>query len=98
MVLFPPNYVFLDANGLPLASASVYFYASGTSTPQNTYSNPALTAGTENANPIVLNSAGYSTNMIYGSDVAYKVNVKTSLGVQVTGWPQDAYGVAKPDF
>ena len=93
-MLFPPGYVFLDANGAPLASGTLTFYAAGTVTPQNTYSDSGLTIA--NANPLTLNADGYSTNAIYSSAAGYKVILKDSNGVQV--WSYDNYGVAAPAF
>jgi len=47
---------FDDDNGDPLVGGKVYTYASGTDTPLATYTNSG--AGTENANPVILNSRG----------------------------------------
>ena len=47
---------FHDANGLPLAGGQITAYATGTTTPQDTYSDAGLT--TPNTNPIILDSAG----------------------------------------
>jgi hypothetical protein len=72
--------------GLPLAGGKVYTYVAGTSTPKATYQDSAGTV--PHANPIVLDSKGEA--VIYWSG-AYKVNVKTSAGLQVTGYPVDNY-------
>lgn len=74
---------FLDDNGDPLASGTVDFYATGTTTRQNTYSDAALT--TANANPVPLNSAGRPTSgAIYlDPSLAYKAIVKDSAGATV---------------
>lgn len=93
-MLFPPGYVFVDTNGAPFAGGFVYFYAAGTSTPQDTFSDSALT--TPNTNPIVLNASGYSATEIYGSAAGYKVVLKDSDAVQQ--WSFDNYGVATPTF
>ena len=67
---FSPNQQFCDGTGLPYASGSLAFYASGTSTPLATYSDRALTIA--NANPVVLDSAGRAGN-IFLQNLAYKV-------------------------
>lgn len=72
--------------GLPLAGGKVYTYAAGTSTPKATYQDAAGTV--PHPNPIVLDAKGEA--LIYWSG-AYKVDVKTSIGVQITGYPVDNY-------
>lgn len=49
----------VDANGLPYAGAKMFFYAAGTTTKQDTYSNAA--GSSANTNPVVLDSAGRAT-------------------------------------
>ncbi len=48
--------------GAILAGGKIYTYLAGTTTPLTTYPTSALTGGTENANPIVLDSAGRLTS------------------------------------
>lgn len=48
---------FEDANGDPYNAARLFFYAAGSSTKQNTYSDSA--GAVANPNPITLNSSGY---------------------------------------
>jgi hypothetical protein len=67
---FNPNQQFSDATGTPYAGGSLTFYASGTTTPLNTYQDKALTIA--NTNPVVLDSAGRSGN-IFLQNLAYKV-------------------------
>src|SRR5579863_1597036 len=83
---FTPNQQFLanPVTGAPLTGGFLYFYASGTSTPQNTYSDSALTI--PNSNPVVLDSNGYA-NSIFLSNVAYKVVLTDSNNVQL--WTED---------
>lgn len=64
-----PKAQFFDTTGVPLASGIVCTYAAGTSTPQATYTDS--TGMVQNANPIVLDSAGRANIWWIGS--AYKV-------------------------
>lgn len=59
-----------DATGAPYAGGSLTFYASGTTTLLNTYSDKALTIA--NTNPVVLDSAGRFPN-VFLQNLAYKV-------------------------
>lgn len=67
---FNPNEQFCDGSGLPYAGGSLAFFASGTSTPLNTYSDAALTS--PNTNPVVLDSAGRAGS-VFLQNLAYKV-------------------------
>ena len=69
---FNPNEQFCDGTGLPYAGGSLAFFASGTSTPLNIYSDSALSIA--NTNPVVLDSAGRS-NSIFLQNLAYKVTL-----------------------
>lgn len=62
---------FMDATPTMRAGAKLFFYAAGTSTKINTYSDKALTS--PNTNPVVLNSAGYTSTDVYLQDLDYKV-------------------------
>lgn len=62
---------FLDATPAVRAGAKLFFYAAGTSTKLNTYSDRTLS--TPNSNPVVLNSAGYPSVDIFLQDLDYKV-------------------------
>jgi hypothetical protein len=75
VLLTQPRIRFLDSNGAPLAGGKIYTYIAGTTTPQATYTNAG--AGTPNANPVVLDSAGYADIWITG---AYKIVVQDSAG------------------
>lgn len=70
--------------GLPAAGCKLFTYAAGTSTPKATYQDAAGTV--PHANPITLNSKGEA--VIYWSG-AYKVDLKTAAGAQITGYPVD---------
>jgi hypothetical protein len=77
---------FFTASGIPLAGGKLYSYASGTSTPLATYSDPSGTI--VNTNPIILNAGGFPVNSsnalvpIYLKGQSYKLVLKDSLGVQ----------------
>lgn len=74
-----------DDNTAAMAGGLVYFYVSGTTTPQATYSDEALT--TLNANPVVLDAAGRLPNVFAAYDKVFRVVLKTSAGVTV--WTRD---------
>lgn len=77
VLLTPPKLQFLDSSGAPLAGGKIYTYvAGGFATPKTTYTDQA--AGTPNANPVVLDSAGMANIWINGS---YGIIVKTSADV-----------------
>lgn len=82
-----PRPQFFDSNPEVYAGGNLYFYASGTSTPLDSYSDAALT--TPNANPVPLNSAGRPATDIYLSDAQYKVVLKDASGNTV--WTVDPY-------
>ncbi len=62
---------FFDATPEAYSGAKLFFYAAGTSTKQNTYSDKGLTSA--NTNPVVLNSAGRPAVEIWLQDLDYKV-------------------------
>lgn len=68
---------FSDALGRPLSGGKLYTYASGTLTPQSTYTDQALTQA--NANPVILDASGRAT--VFLSPVAYKFILQNALGV-----------------
>ena len=68
---------FLDNNGNPLAGGKLFTYTAGSSTKQTTYSES--TGSSQNANPIVLDSAGRLTSEVWlTSGVNYKVILTAS--------------------
>jgi hypothetical protein len=78
-VLYTPHFIqFSDGNGVPYAGGKLYTYAAGTDTPKATYTTAAGTV--ENANPVVLDSAGRATIFLSGS---YKFTLTTSADVLV---------------
>lgn len=78
-----PEVQFFDQNGVPLAGGKLYTYAAGTTTPQATYTDS--TAGTSNANPIILDAAGRAS--IWIGPLAYKFVLYNALGT--LQWTQD---------
>lgn len=61
----------IDDTGLPRQGCRLFFYASGTSTKLNTYSDAALSVA--NPNPIVLNEFGQPTVSVFGKNQPYKI-------------------------
>lgn len=81
-----PKQRYFANNGTPAAGYLLYTYSAGTLTPLATFSDEAGTA--TNPNPVVLDSKGEAIIHWVGS---YKVDLKTPLGVSVTGYPVDNY-------
>lgn len=77
---FSPSEQFANSAGVPYAGGSLQFYASGTATPLNTYSDQALTI--PNANPVPLDSAGRAGN-VFLSNLAYKVVLSDASSNQI---------------
>ena len=76
---------YLDATPEVRAGALLFFYAAGTSTKLDTYSDRTLS--TANTNPVVLNSAGYPAVDIYLQDLDYKVVLAPSTDTDPPGSP-----------
>ncbi len=70
----------LDSEGKPLAGGLLYFYASGTTTPQSAYQDTALTIAY--SNPIELDAAG-RVPAFYLADGAIKIRLTDSGGVTI---------------
>jgi hypothetical protein len=66
-----PYSQFMDATPDVYSGGKLHFYATGTSTPLDTYTTKALAVA--NTNPIVLNSAGRPAVDIFLQDLEYKV-------------------------
>jgi hypothetical protein len=62
---------FFNSTPTPYVGAKLFFYAAGTSTKLNTYSDRTLSSA--NTNPVVLNAAGYPDVEIWLQDLDYKV-------------------------
>lgn len=69
--LISPFAQIMDEASMLRDGARLFFYASGTSTKLDTYSDAALT--TPNLNPIILNEFGQPPLAVFGSNVNYKV-------------------------
>jgi hypothetical protein len=80
----PPRYTPVDGNGATYPGAKLYFYATGTTTPKNTYSDAGLSV--PNANPVIADGDGLF-GPIYLASGDYKAILKTSADVTV--WTVD---------
>lgn len=85
----PPRFTPVDGNGLAMPGAQLFFWQTGTSTPQNTFSDSGLT--TPNTNPVIADGNGLF-GPIYLGTTAYKVQLQTAASVTV--WTVDPYIVA----
>jgi len=82
---------FFDNNGVPLNGGLLYTYQAGSTTALASYTD--ISGSIANSNPIVLDSAGRSSNEIwltYGLN--YKFVLKTSAGVTI-GTYDNIYGI-----
>ena len=84
-----PKLQFFDANGNPLAGGKLYTYASGTTTPQTTYT--SATGVTANTNPIILDSRGEASVWMAAS--LYSMTLYTPTNTLI--WTAD--GLNGPD-
>lgn len=85
-----PKARFFDANGDPLAGGKLYAYATGTTTPVNTYTDSTL--ATPNANPVVLDANGEANIFIADAGTqVYKFKLTNSAGVEQ--WTEDAVSI-----
>jgi hypothetical protein len=85
MTLPPPaKFQAFDSNGDPLSSGKLYTSVSGSDTPLATYTDVA--GGTENANPVVLDSRGEASVWLTPLKT-YRLVLKTSADVTI--WTVD---------
>jgi hypothetical protein len=89
-VMPSPKFVGYDNNGDPLSGGKLYTYAAGTTTPQTTYSDVALSV--PNANPIILDAAGRAT--VFLSGTSYKFVLAGANDSVV--WTQDNVSAVAP--
>lgn len=87
-----PLQIPLSTSGALLAGAKLYFYQTGTSTPQDTYSSYTLAGGTENTNPVVADSNGVFPVIWLGRTTRYRVLLTTSADVPFANYPIDDVG------
>ena len=81
-IIGPKFYAWASDTGAPLAFGKVFTYQAGTNTPKATFQSED--GVTENANPVILNGAGYAGIYLIGS---YKIVVKDADDVEV--WTAD---------
>jgi hypothetical protein len=93
----PPFETALDAAGVTLPGAKLYFYTTGTTTPAATYSNTGLSVA--NANPVVADSGGRFSDIFLNPATIYKSVLKTSADVIVwTADPINSAALATADL
>lgn len=85
-----PNAFVVSATGVPRAGAKLWFYETGTDTPQDTYSDSNLTV--VNANPVVADANGQFGNIFLLGSPSYNVVLTDPSGVQI--WAMDPVGPA----
>jgi microcystin-dependent protein len=93
---YTPDAFEVDANGVPLAGAQLFFYITATTTPLNTYQDVALS--TPNTNPVIADGNGRFGNIFLVPSTAYKVQLWTAPTVENPGgvqvWSFDPCGPA----
>lgn len=80
----------LDANGDPVNGALAKVYLADGTTPATTYSDEAMSSA--NAWPIVYSAAG-TPGACYVAEGEYKLDLQTSAGVSLDGYPKDDIAV-----
>lgn len=79
---------FFENDGVtPLAGGKVHTYESDSSTEQDTYTDPSLTDGTQNTNPIILDDAGRC--VMWMLPTTYRITVTDADDVVQDGYPID---------
>jgi microcystin-dependent protein len=92
----------VDPQGIPYVGAQAFFFATGTSTLQSTFSDVLLTIA--NPNPVLTNSAGFWPNIFMIAAPAYRVRVEDPAGGILydvdpcSGVPTSGYGGSTPGF
>lgn len=93
---YTPNPFEVDANGVPLAGAQLFFYETETTTLQNTYQDVNLT--TPNTNPVIADANGRFGNIWLIPSLGYKVQLFTAPTPDDPGgseiWSADPVGPA----
>ena len=83
-----PNTFSVDAAGVPRVGAQLFFYETGTNTPQNTYSDSALTV--PNTNPVISDALGQFGNIFLLPSPSYRVVLQDADSVTI--WVMDPVG------
>lgn len=78
--LFDPHFQAVDAAGVPISGANLYFYLAATTTPITVYQDAGAT--TPHTNPVIADSSGLFPP-IYGNSGSFKTVLKTSSGVTI---------------
>lgn len=81
-ILFNPFFQVVDSDGAPIAGAKLYFYTTGTNTPQDTYAQSDLSPGSVNTNPVIADAAG-RFGPIYLGVTDYKAILKDAADVTI---------------
>ena len=93
---YTPNQFEIDANGVPLANAQLFFYLTGTTAKLATYADVNLT--TPNPNPVIADANGRFGTIFLSTSNAYAVELRTAPTVlNPTGsqiWLEDPCGPA----
>lgn len=85
-LFFQPIQVVFRA-GVVVPGAKAYFYLAGSTTPVNVFSDVGLT--TPITQPVVADANGVFVEIFLTPGTAYKVDIQTSAGVSLTGYPAD---------
>jgi hypothetical protein len=82
-----PRQTALDDDANPLAGAPLYFFQTGTTTPQATYQDAAIL--TSHSNPVVADSSGEFAKIYLNpnAEFNYRARLTTATGVQL--WQED---------
>ena len=87
-----PKVTVLDTNGDPVSGAKLFFYLTGTSTPEDVYQDQANT--TPHTNPVICDSDGRSGPIWMDNTKTYKLVVKDASDITIyTVDPIKAYDV-----
>ena len=73
--------------GIVVPGSKAYFYLAGSTTPVSVYADVGLT--TALTQPVVADANGVFVEIFLTPGTAYKVDVQTSAGVSLTGYPAD---------
>lgn len=77
----------LDDNGDPISGALLYFYDTGTTSPQTVYADSGLASA--HPSPLVADGDGYFDPVFASGTTAMKMDMQTAGGASLTGYPID---------